>query len=430
MKPEQLYQLFRKSKGISTDSRTVASNQIFIALWGKNYNGNEYAAEAINRGASWAVIDDPAYESEKTILVDDCLAALQELAAIHRKKMNASVLAITGTNGKTTTKELITAVLSKKLKVHSTRGNLNNHIGVPLSLLSAPEDTEMMVIEMGASHVGEIHTLCQIADPDYGIITNIGKAHIEGFKTSEALLKTKTELYEHLRKNNGVAFYNDLDPVLTAQIFKVVNKAVPFSNPTGLELLLEPDLSEIYLSMTAKHHHQTQKITTNLFGEFNIENVKAAVATGLFFGLELKEIAAAIAEYHPGNNRSQIVRTGKNILICDSYNANPTSMSLAIKSFSALKKEKKLCILGDMLELGDQSTEEHNKTVKLLKRSNIDKVYLTGSEFFKTPADKKITVFPDVERLMIHLKAEPVTGYHILIKGSRGLALERIYELL
>ena len=239
MKTDQLYELFKESNGVSTDSRTVEKGQIFFALWGDNYNGNEFASEALEKGASWAVIDDPAFETEKTILVDDCLLELQGLATLHRKDMEVPVLAITGTNGKTTTKELLSAIMAKKLKVHYTKGNLNNHIGVPLTILSAPDGTEMMIIEMGSNHIGEIRTLCQIAKPDYGIITNIGTAHIEGFGSIEGVIKAKTELYDYLRKVNGIALYNDHDPLLREKIFRMVNRAVPFSDPTGTELLVE-----------------------------------------------------------------------------------------------------------------------------------------------------------------------------------------------
>src|SRR5450759_2927272 len=225
MKTEQLYKLFVESTGVTTDSRAVRKGEIFFALWGENYNGNKFASEALEKGASWAVIDDPLFETEKTILVDDCLFELQALAAYHRKELKIPVLAITGTNGKTTTKELLTAIMAKKLKVHYTKGNLNNLIGVPLIILSAPIGTEMMIIEMGASHIGEIRTLCLIAKPDYGIITNIGTAHIEGFGSTDGVIKAKTELYEYLRKVNGIALYNDKNPLLTEKIFKIINRA-------------------------------------------------------------------------------------------------------------------------------------------------------------------------------------------------------------
>ena len=430
MKTEELYTLFAKSSGISTDSRTIEKNQIFFALWGENYNGNKFAAEAIEKGACRAVIDDPAFETEKTILVDDCLFELQALATLHRKEIKASVIAITGTNGKTTTKELVSAVLARKYRVHHTKGNLNNQIGVPLTLLSAPADTEMMIIEMGASHIGEIRTLCLISKPDYGIITNIGTAHIEGFGTLDGVIKSKTELYEYLRKVNGIALYNDRDPVLTEKIYKLINRAVPFSDPTGIGLVIEPEPSDMKLNLIATYHHKSYRISTNLFGSYNIENVRAAIATGLFLGVEMEDIVDAIEKYQPGNNRSQVKISKNNTLICDSYNANPSSMFLVIESFAGIKAERKMCILGDMLELGEKTEEEHIKVLKFLQQHNIKDVILVGDNFKKVSAGFKFKSFASINKLKDFLKAEPVKGNYILIKGSRGMTLEKIFDLL
>ncbi len=430
MKTEQLYQLFRESSGISTDSRTVTKNQLFFALWGGNYNGNAFAADAIDKGASWAVIDDPAFETDKTVLVDDCLFELQALATHYRKEMNASVIAVTGTNGKTTTKELLASILAKKFRVHSTKDNLNNHIGVPLTILSAPEGTNMLVLELGANHMGEIRTLCLIAKPDYGIITNVGTAHIEGFGSFEGVLKSKTELYEHLRKVNGIALYNDMDPVLSEKIFRLVNRAVPFSNPTGVDLVVLQEPSGLNLKLSIKYQHKTYKVNTNLFGSYNIENIKAAVATGLFFGIEMKDITRIIEKYKPENNRSQVIVTENNTLICDSYNANPASMKKAIEAFAAIDAENKVCILGDMLELGDKSEEEHTRIHQVLSNNNLRNVYLTGPLFSKVSAGFRYKIFRDVNRLKEFLRSKPLKGNYILIKGSRGMAMEQIYELL
>jgi len=430
MKTEQLYDLFKESTGVSTDSRTVGNGQIFFALWGDNYNGNKFASEALGKGASWAVIDDPLFETEKTILVDDCLFELQALASHHRKEMNVPVLAITGTNGKTTTKELLAAIMAKKLKVHFTKGNLNNHIGVPLTILSAPPETEMVIIEMGANHIGEIRTLCLIAKPDYGIITNIGTAHIEGFGSNDGVIKAKTELYEYLRKVNGIALYNDKNPLLTEKIFKIINRAVPFSDPTGIELLVDLVPSDLKLTLTATFHHHTYNICTNLFGNYNLENVKAAIATGLFFGVEMKEIVDAVENYQPANNRSQIRITKDNTLICDSYNANPTSMFLALESFSGIQVDRKLVILGDMLELGERSEEEHIKLLNALQSHKVEKALLVGPVFQKVSTKSGFKSFSDVNKLIDFLKREPVKGNTIFIKGSRGLGLEKIYDLL
>jgi UDP-N-acetylmuramoyl-tripeptide--D-alanyl-D-alanine ligase len=432
MKTEQLYRIFKEeSTGISTDSRTIKKGQLFFALWGQNFNGNKYAMEAIDKGASYAVIDDPVYETDKTILVDDCLIELMALAGYHRKMIKAPVLAITGTNGKTTTKELTAAIMSKKLKVHYTKGNFNNEIGLPLTILSAPDDTEMMILEMGANHLGEIRALCNVARPDYGIITNVGTAHLEGFGSFEGILKAKTELYEHLRKVNGIAIYNDKNPLLTEKIYKLVNRGVPYSNPTGVELSVEALPSEMNLAVRVKYQHNTHDIQTGLFGVYNLENVKAAIATGLFLGVEMDDIAEAIAKYQPGNNRSQI-RTSQqnNTLVCDSYNANPTSMLFALKSFSELKATRKVIILGDMLELGDKSEEEHIKLLSELRILKPEKVLLAGNIFNSVSAGSGFKSFLDVAQLKEYLKNEPIKGCFILIKGSRGMALEKIYDLL
>jgi len=430
MKTEQLYNLFKESTGVTTDSRTAGKGQIFFALWGDTYNGNKFASEALAKGVSWAVIDDPLFENEKTILVDDCLFELQALAAHFKKQLNVPVLAVTGTNGKTTTKELLAAILSKKFKVHYTKGNLNNLIGVPLTILSAPADTEMMIIEMGASHIGEIRTLCLIAKPDYGIITNIGNAHIEGFGSIDGVIRSKTELYEHLRKVNGIAIYNDKNPILTEKIFKIINRAVPYSDPTGIELSVEPVPSDLNLKLIASYHHHTYNISTNLFGIYNLENVKAAIATGLFFGAEMEDIVDAVEKYQPANNRSQIKITTNNTLICDSYNANPTSMNVALESFSGIQTDNKILILGDMLELGEKSEEEHIKLLEAIQSHMFVKVFLVGHVFKKISANSGFKAFYSVDELKDFLKHTPVKGNTILIKGSRGIGLEKVYDLL
>jgi UDP-N-acetylmuramoyl-tripeptide--D-alanyl-D-alanine ligase len=430
MKTEQLYKLFKESDGIATDSRIVGKNQIFFALWGEKFNGNEFAQDALKKGASFAVVDDPLFENERTILVDDCLLELQALASHHRKELNVPVLAVTGTNGKTTTKELLAAIIAKKFRVHCTRGNLNNHIGVPLTILSAPEGTEMMIIEMGANHIGEIRTLCQIAKPDFGIITNIGTAHIDGFGSADAVIWAKTELYEYLKKVNGIALYNDKNPLLTELIFKNINRAVPYSDPTGTELLVELLPTDLYLAVTATYHHKTYNINSGLIGKYNLENIKAAISTGLFFEVEMIDIVDAIEKYKPANNRSQLLNTKNNTLICDSYNANPTSMNLALESFSGIQTGNKLVILGDMLELGDRSELEHTNLLNTLNSFNLKNVLLVGPVFSKVSAGSGFRSFSDKNKLIEFLKTEPVKGHTILIKGSRGMSLEKIYDFL
>ena len=283
---------------------------------------------------------------------------------------------------------------------------------------------------MGANHVGEIRTLCNIAKPDYGIITNIGKAHLEGFGSVDALIRTKIELYEYLRKVNGIAIYNDKNPLLTEKIFKIINRAVPYSDPTGIDLLVEEIPSDMNLCLKATYHHQTYSITTNLFGKYNIENVKAAIAAGLFFEVEMNDIVDAVQNYQPANNRSQIKVTKNNTIICDSYNANPTSMISALDSFVQIQAERKLVILGDMLELGEKSDEEHLNVIKSVQSLNFENVILVGNAFHKSSSQTGFKSFSDVNKLVDYLKAEPVKGHHILIKGSRAIGLEKIYDLL
>jgi UDP-N-acetylmuramoyl-tripeptide--D-alanyl-D-alanine ligase len=430
MKTDQLYNLFKESGGISTDTRTLKNGEMFFALWGGKFNGNHYAAEALEKGASVAVIDDPQFETEKTILVDDCLFELQALAAHHRKELKIPVLAITGTNGKTTTKELIAAIMAKKLKVHFTQGNLNNHIGVPLTLLSAPVNTEMMIVEMGANHIGEIRTLCLIAKPDYGIITNVGAAHIEGFGSFDGVVKAKTELFEYLKKVNGIAIYNNKNQILTEKIFRYVNRAVPYSDPTGTDLSVEQLPSELQLKLKADYEHQTYTIQTNLFGMYNIENVKAAIATGLFLGVEMKNIVNAVENYVPGNNRSQIKITSNNTIICDSYNANPKSMTKALESFEVIKTGKKLIILGDMLELGEKSSDEHQNILKNLKEKGVTDVFLVGPIFTSLSKEFGYKSFLNAVALREFISSKPIKGRFILVKGSRGIGLEKIYDIL
>jgi UDP-N-acetylmuramoyl-tripeptide--D-alanyl-D-alanine ligase len=430
MKTEQLYSLYKESKGVSTDTRSIKKGEMFFALWGNKYNGNLYAAEALDKGASVAVVDDPLYETDKTVLVDDCLFELQALAAHHRKELKSLVLAITGTNGKTTTKDLIASIMAGKMKVHYTQGNLNNHIGVPLTILSAPADTEMMIIEMGANHIGEIRTLCLIAKPDYGIITNIGTAHIEGFGSFDGVVKAKTELYEYLKKVNGIALYNDKNQLLTEKIFRFVNRAVPYSDPTGTDLVVEQLPSEMNLRISAEYQHKAYNINTNLFGKYNLENVKAAIAAGLFLGVEMDDIVKAVEKYVPENNRSQIKITKYNTVICDSYNANPKSMSKALDSFNEISAEKKILILGDMLELGEKSREEHLSILNLVKESGVKDVFLVGPIFSSISKEFGYKAFKDAASLKDYLASKPFKGSHILVKGSRGIGLEKVYDLL
>lgn len=430
MKTEQLYNLFKESTGISTDSRSVKPGQIFFALRGENFNGNRYAGDAISKGALIAVIDDPVFKYDKTFLVDDTLVQLQELAKYYRNSLDIPVLAITGTNGKTTTKELIAAVLSKKLRVHYTKGNLNNEIGVPVTILSAPADTEMLIIEIGANHLNEIRKLCEIARPGFGLITNIGKAHLEGFGSFEGVIKAKSELYEYLNKVNGISFYNDQNKLLTDLLLNPGNRTVPYSDPVGTELRVEPLPSAMNVEAMVIYGDKTYSLKSSLFGNYNLDNIKAALATGLFFKISINDIIDAIEEYKPGNNRSQVRLTSKNTLICDSYNANPVSMLMAIRSFSGIEGSNKLIILGDMLELGEKSGDEHVRILEEIEALGFTDVLLVGHYFNKSADHTRYRIFANVEELKHYLEQEPVHGMTILIKGSRGMTLEKVYDVL
>jgi UDP-N-acetylmuramoyl-tripeptide--D-alanyl-D-alanine ligase len=431
METKELLALVRGSAGISIDSRSVKNGEIFFALRGPTHDGNRHASAALEAGAAAAVVDDHLLTGDSFIMVDNVLNTLSELAKCYRTTLSVPVIAITGTNGKTTTKELITAVLSKKKRVHATAGNLNNHIGVPLTLLSAPDDSGYLVVEMGANHMGEIAALCEIAMPTHGIITNIGKAHIEGFGSLENVKKTKAELYHWLRKSGGVAIYNENSSTLKELIFKIVHKAVPYSDPCGTDLIVKASGTDsLFLNVVADFRGHNYAFATSLFGSYNIDNVRAAMAVGILLEIPITDIIDAISAYKPSNNRSQVVNTGKNVLVCDSYNANPSSMERAIASFAAMKAEKKIIILGDMLELGPETLTAHAEIVgQLLLLEGIE-VALVGPLFSRASAGRGIRAFSTIDEINKWLESTPPQGAHILVKGSRGMMLEKIYPLL
>ncbi len=425
MSISELYEIFLKSGSVCTDSRNIVKGSIFFALKGENFNANSFAAEALSKGCYRAVIDDARYQSEKTILVDDSLAALQELAALHRTKFKIPLLAITGSNAKTTTRELISSVLRKKYKVVSTSGNLNNHIGLPLSILKLNKDTDIAVIEMGASHCGEIARLCEIAQPAYGIITNIAFAHIEGFGSEAGVIKAKSELYEWLGSTDGTIFRNSDDSMLES-ISPPGTKIIPYSlNNTGQGSLslLEADP---YLKLMFRYEGEETEIATKLFGEYNLINIAAATAVGIHFNLPLKDIFSALSGYSPGNKRSQVYETGNNRLILDSYNANPSSMEVAVNSFSKLSAKKKLIILGDMSELGPDSHNKHCQLIKRLEELEDIEVILVGKHFYKAARGSSFRLFAGKNECMDYFSENKLKGYSILLKGSRKMSLESL----
>jgi UDP-N-acetylmuramoyl-tripeptide--D-alanyl-D-alanine ligase len=430
MEIERLYALFRNSAGVTTDSRSVRKGEIFFALKGPAHDGNRHAVAALGDGALAAVVDDPSLCGERIIVVNDVLETMAALAACHRHRLQMPVIGITGTNGKTTTKELLTAVLSRKGRVHSTAGNFNNHIGVPLTLLSAPDDAAFLVVEMGANHVGEIAALCETAKPTHGIITNIGTAHIEGFGSFENVRQAKSELYQSLRQNNGTVIFNDDNPILS-ELAAGIAKQVAYSAPGSHTLKAHAAEGEsMMLRVEAIIDGTEYRFDTGLFGSYNLDNVRAAMAAGLLFEVPAGEIVDAVSTYSPANNRSQVTETGRNTVIRDAYNANPSSMEKAIAAFAALKAEKKMVILGDMLELGSESISGHAAVISQLRQIEGIMAVLVGPLFREAAADFPAMLFGSSEAAAEWIRSEIPEGYTILVKGSRGMALEKVYPLL
>lgn len=421
-----LYNEYKASSGISTDTRKIQQNQLFFALRGPNFNANELAEEAFRKGARLIVIDDESYSHiQKTYLVEDSLNTLQLLASYHRDNLAIPVIGLTGSNGKTTTKELIKAVLEKKYNVQATVGNLNNHIGVPLTILSVMAHHEIAIIEMGANHVGEIAALSAIAKPTHGLITNIGKAHIGEFGGFENIVRGKSELFDYLLKNEGVVFINALDPVLN-NMKKRFKRA--YSYPTGDFCNIKLVGADPFVSLEIP---DGKKFTTRLIGAYNFSNIAAALCLGKYFKVDEQKAVEAVKSYVPSNNRSQIIEVGSNTLILDAYNANPSSMEEAVKSLSRMKADKKVVILGDMLELGNQSKEEHYKLGKDVRSCRFSKTIFVGPLMESAlDAFPEADYFEDKASLIKHLEKHKISDSHILIKGSRGMALEDLLEVL
>ena len=426
MEIEELYNRFTECNGLTTDSRHCPEGSMFLALKGETFNGNAFAAQSLAQGCRYAVVDEPQYaspENPRIILVDNCLETLQKLANYHRRRLGTRMIGVTGTNGKTTTKELIATVLGEKFKVLYTQGNFNNHIGVPLTLLRLKPEHEMAVIEMGANHPGEIKTLVHIAEPDYGIITNVGKAHLQGFGSFEGVIRTKGELYDFLReKGNATIFIQNENPYLNkiaAGLTCVRYGQTPGLNVTGKVVACSPFL---HFSWTAEGiSHDVQ---THLIGAYNLDNSLAAVAIGRYFGVEDTKICHALSSYVPQNNRSQLVHTASNTLIVDAYNANPTSMMAALENFRQMEAAHKVAILGDMKELGEGSHEEHQKVVDFLKECGFERVMLVGPEFGGTASS--FEHYKDVKEVEALLAAHPLQGCCILVKGSNSMKLSEL----
>lgn len=427
---QDLYQLFLKYKKVTTDSRLVEKDALFFALKGESFNGNMFAERAVENGCSYAIVDDPEFvKGDRYILVSDVLVSLQRLANYHRKQLGVNIIAITGSNGKTTTKELIAAILSKKYRISYTKGNLNNHIGVPLTLLSMNEKTEMGIVEMGANHMGEIMQLCQIAEPNDGIITNIGKAHLEGFGSFENIIKTKQELYEYIKLREGKVFYNPNNTILQKGVDTFQLDTISYGSEESAvngELIKEEEF--LALNITIGEFKST--LHSRLIGSYNLENILAAACIGNYFGVQNQDIVHAIENYAPKNNRSQFIKTKKNNVYLDAYNANPSSVELALKNFASLKKPNSWLILGDMLELGKISNLEHKKVIELIRFFNFAQVILVGSIFSSLSVPNNFLSFENVNELKKWFLENKIEHSNVLVKGSRGIQLESIVEFL
>ena len=415
-----LYDLFIHNPQITTDSRNCPKGSIFFALKGDKFDGNQYAGKALASGCVYAVIDNPEYYiGERTILVDNVLKTLQQLAHHHRKVLGLPIIGITGTNGKTTTKELLAAVLSTKFNLLYTEGNFNNHIGVPLTLLRLTHDHEMAVIEMGASHPGDIKELVDIVHPNYGIITNVGRAHLEGFGSFEGVIRTKGELYDYIRRSKGKIFIKKENEYLQS-IAKGIEQ-ITYGNGDDAFASGQVVSCDPFLVFNWKQQGKLHTVETHMIGSYNLDNVLAAVAVGRFFKIPAERISRAIAAYEPTNNRSQFKKTDNNELIIDAYNANPSSMKVALDNFITMPVQPKAIILGDMRELGPTSDELHAEVVEQIKKGQFDKVFLCGEHFSKV--GKECSPFATTEAMVEELRKQPLKGYHILIKGSHSMGL-------
>lgn len=426
---ENLYKLFLQNRIVTTDSRNITPGSIFFALKGENFDGNKFAKSALEAGASIAVIDNADYYSEGCIIVDDSLSSLQKLSNYHRRKLGLKIIGITGSNGKTTTKELLSAVLSMKYNVYATKGNLNNHIGVPLTLLSLTSQTEIAIVEMGANHPGDIKQLVEIAEPNFGLITNIGRAHLGGFGSFDGVINTKAELFDFITIHGDKVFFNQSNSIINELVSNrnLQNKSISYDSFCS-EYRIKRQSGNPYLNVTVKLKETLLELQTKLVGDYNLENVIAAVTVGKYFDVSNEDLKIALQEYTPTNNRSQYVKTPTNTVIMDAYNANPSSMEAALRNFSMLETSSKMVIIGEMLELGDYSLVEHQKIVNLIIELGFENVFLIGNGFKKV--SKHFNFFEDSTDAREYLSANSVNNFTILLKGSRGVRLEKLMDVL
>lgn len=420
-----LYDQYLQNPKICTDTRKITLGCLFFALKGPHFNGNEFAKEALNKGASYAIVDDEFYVTDdRYILVKDSLTTLQELARFHRNQLKCKILGITGSNGKTTSKELCLHVLKKKYNTMATLGNLNNHIGVPLSILSITSDTEIAIIEMGANHINEIEFLCGIAKPDYGVITNVGKAHLEGFGSLEAVLKGKTELYRYLATKNAPVFVKDNDYKLIDKIPEEC-RIIRFGELKNSNYIIQYNGAQPFVEVLLNKI----QIQSQLIGDYNFDNIALSIAVGMEFGVKSIDIKEGIESFVSSNNRSQIKKTNTNTILLDAYNSNPMSLKKAIQNLENIKHENKIMILGDMFELGEETNIEHQKIIDQCLKSKVSNVFLVG-KIFNAINNSSYTSFDNIENLITLLKTQSIQDAFVLIKGSRGMKLEQVVDYL
>ncbi len=425
MNISELYNLYKHSAGISTDSRKVEPGSIFFAIKGERFDGNQYAEKALSEGARYAVVDDPSLsDTDRMILVEDSLHTLQNLARYHRQQFGGKVIAITGSNGKTTSKELIYAALSQKFKCHATPGNWNNHLGVPLTLLQMPVNLDFAVVELGDNHPGEITELARIAMPDYGIVTNVGLDHLEGFGSPEEVMKARKELYDHLREHEGASFvHSDLDYLRT--MTKDIKQKVHYGLDPQADYRYELISADPFVSFRSIKP-ESYEIQTRLIGRYNLPNLMLSATVASYFGVEKEQIVKALSEYTAANNRSQVIDFKENKILLDAYNANPSNVEAALENFSTLPATGKMVILGEMYELGQYSESEHQRIAKMASEMQFDQIITVGEGFKKSAKEYGFLHFKDADRLRVWFKENLPHNYWILIKGSRGVALEKI----
>ena len=427
MEIKEIYNYFLQTTGIATDNRKINQNNMFVALKGDNFNGNKFALSALENGATFAIIDEAAYQiDERFILVENSLTALQQLANFHRNQLNIKIIGLTGSNGKTTTKELIYAVLSQKFNTKATVGNLNNHIGVPLTLLSFDKTTEIGIVEMGANHQKEIEMLCEICQPDFGYITNFGKAHLEGFGGTEGVIKGKSELYQYLSSNKKTVFVNTDDPIQNEKTTAFNRITFGLNNSNNFVTITKSETNPM-----VKIEFENTTIQSHLIGLYNANNINAAITIGKYFGVPNEKIKFGLENYIPNNNRSQLLEKKSNKIILDAYNANPSSMNAALTNFFQLEDKNKVAILGDMFELGIESSNEHEKIIKFCFNQENINFHFIGNDFYNHKnSNPNMHFYETYDSFKVAFPSKKTENSFLLIKGSRGMSLERTLEIL